>query len=208
MKTKISKILLIVGMLLSGCSHAESTIEKLENFKSDKKILIVYLSRTGNTKAVAEMIQEKVGGKLIALELQHPYPENYQEIVQQVQRENESGYLPPIKTAIDRMDSYDVVFVGFPTWGMRVPPPIKSFLTQYDLSEKMVIPFNTNAGYGLVSSLETLGELCPNSEIKEVFSVRGGIERDGILFVMEGEKAVQVNDELTDWLQKIGILKI
>lgn len=208
MKTKISKILLIVGMLLSGCSHAESTIEKLENFKSDKKILIVYLSRTGNTKAVAEMIQEKVGGKLIALELQHPYPENYQEIVQQVQRENESGYLPPIKTAIDRMDSYDVVFVGFPTWGMRVPPPIKSFLTQYDLSEKMVIPFNTNAGYGLVSSLETLGELCPNSEIKEVFSVRGGIERDGILFVMEGEKALQVKDELTDWLQKIGILKI
>lgn len=195
-------------MLLSGCSHAESTIEKLENFKSDKKILIVYLSRTGNTKAVAEMIQEKVGGKLIALELQHPYPENYQEIVQQVQRENESGYLPPIKTAIDRMDSYDVVFVGFPTWGMRVPPPIKSFLTQYDLSEKMVIPFNTNAGYGLVSSLETLGELCPNSEIKEVFSVRGGIERDGILFVMEGEKALQVKDELTDWLQKIGILKI
>lgn len=195
-------------MLLSGCSHAESTIEKPENFKSDKKILIVYLSRTGNTKAVAEMIQEKVGGKLIALELQHPYPENYQEIVQQVQRENESGYLPPIKTAIDRMDSYDVVFVGFPTWGMRVPPPIKSFLTQYDLSEKMVIPFNTNAGYGLGSSLETLGELCPNSEIKEVFSVRGGIERDGILFVMEGEKAVQVNDELTDWLQKIGILKI
>lgn len=208
MKTKISKILLIVGMLLSGCSHAESTIEKLENFKSDKKILIVYLSRTGNTKAVAEMIQEKVGGKLIALELQHPYPENYQEIVQQVQRENESGYLPPIKTAIDRMDSYDVVFVGFPTWGMRVPPPIKSFLTQYDLSEKMVIPFNTNAGYGLGSSLETLGELCPNSEIKEVFSVRGGIERDGILFVMEGEKALQVKDELTDWLQKIGILKI
>lgn len=208
MKTKISKILLIVGMLLSGCSHAESTIEKPENFKSDKKILIVYLSRTGNTKAVAEMIQEKVGGKLIALELQHPYPENYQEIVQQVQRENESGYLPPIKTAIDRMDSYDVVFVGFPTWGMRVPPPIKSFLTQYDLSEKMVIPFNTNAGYGLGSSLETLGELCPNSEIKEVFSVRGGIERDGILFVMEGEKALQVKDELTDWLQKIGILKI
>lgn len=195
-------------MLLSGCSHAESTIEKPENFKSDKKILIVYLSRTGNTKAVAEMIQEKVGGKLIPLELQHPYPENYQEIVQQVQRENESGYLPPIKTAIDRMDSYDVVFVGFPTWGMRLPPPIKSFLTLYDLSEKMVIPFNTNAGYGLGSSLETLGELCPNSEIKEVFSVRGGIERDGILFVMEGEKAVQVNDELTDWLQKIGILKI
>lgn len=194
-------------MLLSGCSHAESTIEKPENFKSDKKILIVYLSRTGNTKAVAEMIQEKVGGKLIALELQHPYPENYQEIVQQVQRENESGYLPPIKTAIDRMDSYDVVFVGFPTWGMRLPPPIKSFLTLYDLSGKMVIPFNTNAGYGLGSSLETLGELCPNSEIKEVFSVRGGIERDGILFVMEGEKAVQVNDELTDWLHRIGITK-
>lgn len=45
------------------------------------KILIVYLSRTNNTKAIAEMIHNKVGGTLVALELEKPYPKNYQAIV-------------------------------------------------------------------------------------------------------------------------------
>src|SRR5687768_17018143 len=38
------------------------------------KVLIVYLSRTNNTKAIAEIIHSYVGGKLVALELEKPYP--------------------------------------------------------------------------------------------------------------------------------------
>jgi flavodoxin len=91
--------------------------------QEDKKILIVYLSRTNNTKAVADIIHEKVGGKLFALELQTPYPADYHATVQQVVRENETGYLPPLKTVIDGPDQYDFVFVGYPTWDMKLPPP-------------------------------------------------------------------------------------
>lgn len=40
------------------------------------KVLIVYLSRTKNTQAVAEMIHQYTGGKLVALELEKPYPED------------------------------------------------------------------------------------------------------------------------------------
>ena len=140
---------------------------------SPEKILIVYLSRTNNTKAIAEIIQKNVGGKLVALELEKPYPENYQQIVQQVVKENETGYLPPLKTKIDSIEKYDVVFVGFPTWDMQMPPPMKSFLHQYDLSGKTVIPFNTNAGYGVGSGFETVKELCPNSKVLEGFSIKG-----------------------------------
>jgi hypothetical protein len=57
------------------------------------KVLIVYLSRTNNTKAIAEIIHDYVGGKLVALELEKPYPENYKATVDQVARENETGYL-------------------------------------------------------------------------------------------------------------------
>jgi len=71
---------------------------------------------------------------------------------------------------------------------MQLPPPMKSFLNQYDLSEKTVVPFNTNAGYGIGSSFETVKQLCPNSKVLEGFSTEGGVERDGILFMMEGEK--------------------
>lgn len=105
------------------------------------------------------------------------------------------------------MDKYDTVFLGFPTWGMQLPPPMKSFLHQYDLSEKTVIPFNTNAGYGVGSSFKTVEELCPDANLLEGFTIKGGIERDGILFVMEGEKAKAAEKKVRKWLQNIEMIK-
>ena len=84
------------------------------------KDLIVYLSRSHNTEAVAKIIQSETGGDLVAIELQTPYPADYRATVEQVQRENERGYLPPLKTRI-RPAQYDRIFIGFPTWGMRLP---------------------------------------------------------------------------------------
>jgi len=195
-------VLLMLVFTLSCQGQAEKTVQHSTENKA-QPILIVYVSRTNNTRAVAQMIQKKTGGEMTAIELQDPYPENYQEIVAQVAEENETGFLPPLQTKINNLDHYDTVFIGFPTWGMQLPPPIKSFLTEYNLSGKTIIPFNTNAGYGLGSTIRTINELCPNSKIVEAFSVEGGIERDGILFVMEGEKAAQVEEKLDDWLAKI-----
>lgn len=204
METKNLYVLLI--LLLMSCSNAQNPVEELKEPKPDE-ILIVYLSRTKNTKAVGEIIHENVGGDLVELELQNPYPENYRETVDQVSRELESGFLPPLKTKIENIEKYKVVFVGFPTWSMALPPPMKSFLKQYNLEGKTIIPFNTNAGYGVGSGFETVKELCPNSTVTEGYSTRGGVERDGILFVMEGDKAVAVKDEVQNWLQKIGIIQ-
>ena len=193
--------------VLSGCSMAQElpVDKKTSESLPDKKVLIVYLSRTGNTKAIAEIIQKNVGGSLVAIELEKPYPENYQTIVAQVAKENETDFLPPLKTKIENIEKYDVVFLGFPTWGMKLPPPLKSFLRQSDLSGKTVIPSNTNAGYGVGSSFQTVKDLCPKSIVTEGFEIRGGIERDGILFVMEGEKKVEAERKVDEWLRKIGL---
>ena len=197
MKTATIFLLTIALCTSSACSNAQSM--------SSKKILIVYLSRTGNTKAIAEIIQKNVGGALVALELKKPYPENYKQTVQQVVDENASNYLPPLKTKIDSIEKYDVVFIGFPTWDMQMPPPMKSFLHQYNLSGRAVIPFNTNAGYGVGSGFETVKELCANSKVLEGFEIKGGIERDGILFEMKDEKLEEAEAEVGKWLEKIKI---
>tara|TARA_R110002020_G_scaffold75009_4_gene191297 strand:+ start:101 stop:709 length:609 start_codon:yes stop_codon:yes gene_type:complete len=187
-----------------SCTSQTQTEDDINPVEMDSdKILIVYLSRTKNTKAVAEMIHEKVGGTLVSLELEIPYPEDYGAIVAQVAQENETGYLPPLKTKIE-ISQYETVFVGFPTWGMQLPPPMKTFLSENDLSGKTVIPFNTNAGYGIGSSFESVEELCPESNILEGYSTTGGIERDGILFVMEGEKEVEVRTAVNNWLSDLG----
>src|SRR6185295_10574948 len=199
MKSVLFVAAIIVMCLVPVCSNSQPV--------PSEKTLIVYLSRTNNTKAIAAIIHKKVGGTLVALELEKPYPENYQATVQQVVKENETGFLPPLKTKIDSIQTYDVVFIGFPTWDMQMPPPMKSFLHQYNLRGKTVIPFNTNAGYGVGSSFRTVKELCPESNILEGFEIRGGIERDGQLFVIKGEKAKDAETKVNKWLQKIKILK-
>ncbi|RYE28346.1 MAG: flavodoxin, partial [Sphingobacteriales bacterium] len=206
---RITNILFTLSLMFLACSSCQS---KEVNVATDtaevpKNVLIVYLSRTNNTKAIAEIIHKNVGGTIVALELEKPYPENYQAIVQQVVTENETGYFPPLKTKIDSIEKYDVVFVGFPTWGMKLPPPIKSFLKQYDLSGKTVIPFNTNAGYGIGSSFETVKQLCPNSKLLEGFTTQGGIERDGVLLAIKDEKKKEAEIKVVQWLQKIGVIK-
>ncbi|GGC15632.1 MULTISPECIES: flavodoxin family protein [Dyadobacter] len=204
----LAHLLLAFLFLVSACSSTQTERIDAETGpeKAAGKILIVYLSRTKNTKAVAEMIQKTVGGKLVAIELEKPYPENYQATVAQVASENQSGYLPPLKTKIDSIDQYDMVFVGFPTWGMQLPPPMKSFLKQNDLSGKTIIPFNTNGGYGIGSTFETVRQLCPGSKILEGYSTRGGLERDGQLLMIKDEKARQTQDEIKQWLGKLKMI--
>lgn len=199
MKNTIVLSAIIILCILSGCSNAQTI--------TPKNILIVYLSRTNNTKTIAEIIQENIGGTLVAIELEKPYPENYQQTVQQVVKENASGYLPPLKTKIDSIEKYEIVFIGFPTWDMKLPPPMKSFLHQYDINGKIVIPFNTNAGYGVGSGFDTVKDLCPNSKFLEGFSIKGGIERDGVLLAIKNEKKKEAEKKVKAWLQRIKFLK-
>lgn len=205
--------LLTFFLLFSACSPAETRHNKpdpvviIDPGKAlPGKVLIVYVSRTNNTKAIAEIIHKQVGGTLVALELATPYPENYRATVEQVARENESGFLPVLKTKINNIQQYDVVFVGFPTWGMQLPPPMKSFLRQHDLNRKTVIPFNTNGGYGIGSAFQTVKELCPNSQVLDGFTTRGGSERDGQLLVITGEKGKEAETNVQQWLRKIKMI--
>ncbi len=191
--------LLILFTLFSSCFSSDIS-ERNEGISD--KILIIYLSRTKNTKTVAEIIHLEVGGDLVELELKNPYPENYQAIVKQVAEENESGFLPPLKTKVN-LDKYDTIFLGFPTWGMQLPPPIKSFLKDYDFTGKTVIPFNTNAGYGVGSSFRQLKTLCEGCKILDGFSTEGGIERDGVYLAIEGDRKKEVATQIIDWLSEI-----
>ena len=205
----IAVLLLIIAStiyFLAGFSRAQELPANAQRLIGEKKVLIVYLSRTNNTRAIAEFIHQNVGGTIVALEVERPYPADYDAFVQQVERENETGHLPPLKTNIDRIEQYDYIFLGFPTWGMQLPPPMKSFLKKYDLTGKTVIPFNTNAGYGVGSSFAEVKQRCRNCTILEGFEIKGGIERDGILFVMEGEKEKEARMQVKEWLQKINVL--
>lgn len=205
----ITSIINIIGLFAvlftSSCKEEQSFVSTEPT--NPKRTLIVYLSRTSNTKVIAEIIQQNVGGTLVALELETPYPEDYRTTVNQVANENATGFLPALKTVVDSMQNYDIVFIGFPTWGMQLPPPIKSFLHQYDLSGKKVIPFNTNGGYGIGSSFQTVKDLCPNSEILDGFTIRGGSETNGIMLAITGNRRTEAETEVRNWLSRIAVIQ-
>src|SRR5687767_13839749 len=188
--------LVAIAICFVGCSNAQQRRSEAKVSQLERKVLIVYLSRTNNTKVVAEFIHEEGGGTLVPLELEKPYPADYRTTVDQVARENETGFLPPLKTKIERIEQYDVVFVGFPTWGMQLPPPMKSFLRQYSLRGKTIIPFNTNAGYGAGTSFATVRDLCRDSIVLEGFVTTGGIERDGVYLAIKDQRANEVRSQV------------
>ena len=113
---RMTNLLLAFVVFLSGCSSSESKriLTEVNNRFDTSKVLIVYLSRTNNTKAVAEIIHSNTGGKLVSIELKNPYPADYQATVQQVVKENETGFFPPLKTTVDSIEQFDILFVGFP----------------------------------------------------------------------------------------------
>lgn len=206
--TFMTNLLLAFLCLISACSPSQTDrFDAPAKPEMDSaKILIVYLSRTNNTKAVAKIIHKQVGGKLVAIELENPYPQHHQTTVAQVAMENETGFLPSLKTKIDSIQNYDIVFIGFPTRGMQLPPPLKSFLKQYDMGGKTVIPFNTNGGYDIGSAFETVRELCPDSKKLEGYSTRGGLERDGQLLMIRDEQAQRTEEDVKKWLQKLKMI--
>lgn len=208
MKYKWISTLVCAAFLGLVCATAMAQNPGASRAVMDKAdVLIVYLSRTRNTQAVAEIIHDAVGGTLVGLELKTPYPENYAAIVAQVAKEDEVGYLPPLTTRIADIRQFRTVFIGFPTWGMQLPPPIKSFLKEYDLRGKTVIPFNTNAGYGVGSSIQQVRSLCTGCNVQQGYSTKGGLERDSIYLAIEGKRREAVRGEIRKWLREIGALQ-
>ena len=138
-----------------------------------KKILVVYFSHSGNTREIANQIHKSVGGDIFEIQAVKPYPDDYDAAVQQARQELDSGYKPALKIKFEDIKSYDLVFIGYPIWWGTFPAPVKTFLSEYDLSEKTVAPFCTHEGSGLGRSATDISKLCPHSTVIEGLAIRG-----------------------------------
>jgi len=159
-----------------------------------KKVLIVYYSRTGNTREIANHIHERAGGDMTELQAAEPYPDDYEAVKQRAMQELNSDIKPALKTKVENIRSYDVIFVGSPIWWGTIAAPVKTFLSEYDLSGKTIMPFITHAGSGLGQSVTDISNLCPKSDISDSIAVWG---RD----------AKTAQNQIAEWLRKIKITK-
>ncbi|KPL19040.1 MAG: hypothetical protein AMJ92_04895 [candidate division Zixibacteria bacterium SM23_81] len=151
------------------------------------KALVVYYSRTGNTKQVAEMI----AGELKA---------DLEELVDKKDRRGLLGYLRSGRDAVrdkttelkplQRQSSdYDLIFVGTPVWASRPAPAVRAFLESQDLSGKRVALFCTMASRGEEATFSTMRMLFPQAEVAGQLAV-----------AMRKENRSQIEERVAQWV--------
>jgi len=139
--------------------------------------LIVYYSRSGNTRRIAMLVHQEMGGTLHEIEPEAPYPRSYDATVDQAKKEIEAGHRPALESTLDSVESYNTIFVGSPNWWSTIAPPVATFLSEHDLSGKTVVPFCTHGGGGLGRIGRDIARLCPQSTVLssfEIYGSRGG----------------------------------
>jgi len=138
------------------------------------KTLVVYYSRTGKTKFVAE----KVATELKA------------DIEEVVDLKNRSGRIGFLKAGYDATrdnetkiretekspSDFDLIIIGTPIWNSRPASAIRTYLKKKDLSEKKVAIFCTNEGMGNEKALERIKSLISAGNIVGEFVVSKVLE--------------------------------
>ena len=132
--------------------------------------LLVYFSYTGHTKYIAEIIKQNINCDVIRLEPVIPYSNDYNKVVNDEQNQESSDKIPEIKDINIDLDLYDTIIIGTPVWWYRSAPVIRAFLKKYDLSNKIIIPYSTNAGW-LGKTFNEIKSLCPNSKVVIEFNI-------------------------------------
>lgn len=133
--------------------------------------LVVYFSWSGNTESVALEIQNQSGADTFRLVPAEPYTDDYDALLDIAQEEQRNGARPVISGSIKNFDSYEVVYLGYPNWWGDMPMILYSFLDDYDLSGKTIVPFVTSGGSGFSNTIHTIESMEPNAEVLDGLSL-------------------------------------
>ncbi len=140
--------------------------------ESDTAALVVYFSATGNTRALAEKVAEAAAADLAEIVPEEPYTSedlNYNVADSRANQELDADARPAIEPMAENPEAYDVILLGYPIWFGECPPPVRTFLEEYALSGKTIMPFCTSGSTGISGSLALIRELCPQSTVTEGF---------------------------------------
>ncbi|MDG2527301.1 flavodoxin [Caulobacter endophyticus] len=147
--------------------------------------LVAYFTRSGNTRVIAVQLHRELKADLFEIQAATPYPEDYEQTVEQARQERDAGVRPLLKATVPNLSGYDTVFLCFPIWGETAPPIIRSFLAAHDLSGKTIRPVITHGGYGLGDSLAVLRRHAPSARLEPAFSMEADQERRTMTQVRE-----------------------
>ena len=171
-----------------------------------KKCLIAYFSRNGqnyasgrivdlkvgNTEVVANMIQKITGGDMFHIESVTAYPKDYTETTEVAKDELRAKARPKLTGQVKNMESYNIIFLGYPNWWGTMPMPVFTFLESYDFSGKTIVPFCTHEGSGIGHSEKDIVKACPKAAVLKGIAIHG-------------TSASSAVSDVSSWIDKLSI---
>lgn len=139
----------------------------------NKKPLVAYFSKSGNTETIAKIIHELTEGDIYHIETVKSYPVDYKQTTEVAKKELRTNDRPKLKEHELNISKYDIIFLGYPNWWGTMPMAVYTFLESQDFSETTIIPFCTHGGGGVGKSVQEIRECCPKANVGEVLSIYG-----------------------------------
>ena len=134
--------------------------------------------KVGNTEIAANEIANLTNADMFKIEQVNPYSDNYNECISQAQDDQRKNARPELKKYPERIDEYDVIYLGYPNYWSTMPMAVFTFLEHFDFGNKIIKPFCTHEGSGMGSSINDIKKLCPNAKVEKGLAIHGGsVER-------------------------------
>ena len=112
------------------------------------KTIIVYYSLEENTHYVAQKIAENIGADLLRLHPKKAYPRGGFKKFFWGGKSAVMAQKPALEPYAFKADEYERMIIGFPVWANNVAPPLRTFVSENDLSGKHVSAFACQSGSG------------------------------------------------------------
>lgn len=168
-----------------------------ENMSREEELSTVVIDGEvlGNTQYVAYIIAENTGADIFRIEPVTPYPLDHSELEDIAQKEQSEKFRPEIAGTVENIGQYDTIFFGFPNWYYEMPMIMYSFLDQYDLAGKTVVPFVTSGGSGFSDAISTIKDMEPDADVvTDGLSISRNVAQDS-------------ESDIIEWLTKKGFIQ-
>ena len=157
----------IASCLALSAVASDNDQSQFNDMNNNSKKLVAYFSATGTTMEAATLLAKVADAQLheIVPETRYtPADLNWREKNSRSSIEmKDKSSRPAIANRVENMSQYDTIFVGFPIWWYVAPTIINTFLEQYDLTGKTIVPFFTSGGSGAGETLKYLKPSAPNA---------------------------------------------
>ena len=155
----------------SGVAATNSLVISKEQAEN---AVVVYFSHNDVIKEAAEFAASTRGIDLIELVPEKAYPDDAEQLAARISEEKEKGVRPALKDQPRNLDGYDIIFIGFPVWEGTIPMAVATFLEDYDMRDKALIPFCYADDGQTGESLNDIASLCRYSAIVSAYMIPEG----------------------------------